>query len=52
MRKCASNRQGEAWTLEERGEFMTNLGKWVKSQSDTHGRSEGAIINAIKGILQ
>ena len=52
MGKYASNRQGEAWTLEERGEFMTTLAKWVKWQSDTHGRSEGAIIYAIKRILQ
>ena len=52
MGKYDSNRQGEAWTLEERGEFMTNFAKWVKSQSDTHGRSEGAIIYAIKRILQ
>ena len=52
MRKYDSNRQGEAWTLEERGEFMTNFAKWVKSQSGTHGRSEGAIIYAIKRILQ
>jgi len=52
MGKYYSNRQGGAWALEERGEFMTNLSKWVKSQSDTHGRSEGAIIDAIKGILQ
>jgi hypothetical protein len=52
MGKYDSNRQGEAWTLEERGEFMTNFAKWVKSQSGTHGRSEGAIIYAIKRILQ
>ena len=52
MGKYASNRQGEAWTLEERGEFMTTLAKWVKSQAGTHGRSEEAIIDAIKRILQ